>query len=90
MLDRAVSGCLDPAGRILRAEAAFAVREEFAKTLSDIVYRRMMIGFDADRGRPYYGDIAEIAGSELGLDAEGTRAQLKALEKYSDSLLPSG
>ena len=63
----------------------FAVRSEMARTLEDIVFRRLTIGFDADQGRPLYEMIAAIAGSELGWSDAERHAQLEALAAYSDS-----
>jgi glycerol-3-phosphate dehydrogenase len=77
---------LDPADRVLAAEVVFALREEFAQTLTDIVFRRMMIGFDADQGRELYTEIAAIAAQEMGWGDNKERQQLDALTEYADSL----
>jgi glycerol-3-phosphate dehydrogenase len=71
---------------VLAAEVVFAIREEFAKTLTDVVFRRMMIGLDADQGRPLYTAIADIAAFELGWSAEEKSRQLDELVDYSESL----
>ena len=68
------------------AEGVFAIREEMARTLSDIVHRRLMTGLDADQGRPLYDTIANIAAAEAGWDDATRAAQLKSLVDYSDSL----
>ena len=60
--------------------------EAVLKTLTDIVHRRLMIGLDADQGRPMYERIAAAAARELGWDDAGRDAQLAALRQYSDSL----
>lgn len=78
---------LDAAGTVLAAEVVFAVREEMARTLTDVVYRRLMVGLDADQGRPLYEMIAAIVGSELGWNDERRRHELATLREYSDSLL---
>ena len=67
------------------AQVVFAIREEMARTLIDIVYRRMMIGLDADQGRPAYPRIAEVAARELGWDEDERARQLQALIAYGDS-----
>jgi glycerol-3-phosphate dehydrogenase len=64
----------------------FALRDEFARTLEDIVFRRMMIGFDADQGRPMYDEITALAAAEAGWSREQTMQQLKDLNGYADSL----
>jgi hypothetical protein len=46
----------------------------------------MMIGLDADQGRPLYTAIADIAAFELGWSAEEKSRQLDELVDYSESL----
>ncbi len=70
----------------LLAEISFVIREEFARTLTDIVFRRTMIGFDADQGRPLYEQIANIAAAEFSWDADERATELRALCDYADSL----
>jgi glycerol-3-phosphate dehydrogenase len=70
---------------LLEAQVLFAIREEMARTLSDIVYRRLMTGLDADQGRPDYERIATIAAREHSWTEEERRSQLNALIAYSDS-----
>ncbi|MGB5166716.1 MAG: glycerol-3-phosphate dehydrogenase [Woeseiaceae bacterium] len=77
---------LDAGNRVLAAEVALAVREEFAVTLEDIVFRRLMVGLDADQGRPMYDEIAGIAALQLDWDAAKQAQQLTLLRAYSDSL----
>lgn len=84
--DRALARTLDADDSVLAAEVVFAVREEFAMTLEDIVYRRCMVGLDSDQGRALYAAIAEIAADELGWDNSEKSRQLEALRAYSDSL----
>ena len=80
------AGTLDNAQTVLAAEVAFAIREEMAKTLVDIVHRRMMIGLDADQGRPLYGVVAELAARECAWDGARRQAELDALVAYGDAL----
>lgn len=80
---------LDADNTVLAAEVRFALREEFARTLTDIVFRRLMIGLDADQGRPMYERVADIAADENGWPSERRAAELASLLAYSDSLLPS-
>ena len=70
---------------VLAAEVVFAIRAEMARTLTDIVYRRLMVGLAADQGRPLYEMIAAVAASELGWSDEERHAQLEALHAYTDS-----
>ena len=71
---------------MLAAEVRFVMREEFALALSDIVFRRMMIGLDADQARDCYEEIAALAADEAGWSPEQTRQQLEELEEYAESL----
>ena len=78
--------CIDDRASVLAAEVAFVIADEMPKTLTDIVYRRMMIGLDADQGRPLYDAIAEIAAHEFGWDSDREATELQALLDFSDSL----
>ncbi len=71
---------------MLAAEVVFSIRTEFARTLVDIVYRRLMFGLNADQGRPLYDEIATIAAREFGWSDAERDAELTALCDYSDSL----
>ncbi len=84
--DSELGRCIDDGHRVLAAEVVFAVREEFALTLSDIVFRRLMIGLDADQGRPVYDAVAGLAAKELGWDDEARARQLDELRAFADSL----
>jgi glycerol-3-phosphate dehydrogenase len=81
-----LNNTIDPARSVLAAEVVFTIRDEFAKTLVDIVHRRLMIGFDADQGRPMYDAVASIAAGEFGWDEVARRTALDALLSYGDSL----
>ena len=77
---------IDAAQTVLAAEVVFAIREEMARTLMDIVHRRLMLGLAADQGRPLYEMVAAIAADEFGWDDKERHSQIKALHAYSDSL----
>jgi glycerol-3-phosphate dehydrogenase len=81
-----LSRALDGEGRVLAAEVILALRDEFAGTLEDIVFRRMMIGLDADQGRPLYDEIAALAAAEADWSPEQTTQQLNDLNEYARSL----
>lgn len=82
----ALQRTLDADKTVLAAEVVFAIREEMPKTLIDIVYRRMMLGLNADQGRPLYEVLAAIAADEFGWGEGERHAEIKALHDYSDSL----
>ncbi|MGI9236548.1 MAG: glycerol-3-phosphate dehydrogenase [Woeseiaceae bacterium] len=83
---QALAQTLDSANTVLAAEIVYAIREEFAQTLEDIVYRRSMVGLDSDQGRPLYAAIADIAGDEWQWDAGERSRQLDNLLEFSESL----
>lgn len=76
---------IDSRARVLAAEVIFALRDEFAQTLTDIVFRRLMVGLDADQGRPLYGEIADLAARERGWSTQQKSRQLDELLAFSDS-----
>jgi glycerol-3-phosphate dehydrogenase len=82
----ALAGFIDEAATLPKAEVAFVVREEMPKTLTDVVFRRMMIGLNADQGRPHYARIAKLAAAEFGWDAARQNDELQSLHGYADSL----
>jgi glycerol-3-phosphate dehydrogenase len=77
---------LDEERTTLAAEVALAAREEFARTLADIVFRRMMIGLRTNQGRDLYESVSRVAASELDWDETRRQAELRDLAAYSDSL----
>lgn len=84
--DPALQVSLDGNGNYLAAEVVFSIREEFATTLTDIVFRRMMIGLDADQGRSLYDAVASAAAAEFGWEAAQHKREFQLLVDYADSL----
>ena len=54
------------------AQVVYAVRRESARTLSDVVFRRLHMGLSADRGTSAAEEVSRLMAAELGWD-EGTR-----------------
>ena len=81
-----LAACLTPERDYLLAEIVFTIREEFAMTLADIVFRRTMMGFRPDQGRPFYEDIAACTAAELGWSAARKGREMADLIEYADSL----
>jgi glycerol-3-phosphate dehydrogenase len=77
--------CIDEKATVLAAEVAFAMNEEMARTLTDIVFRRLMIGLNADQGRAMYEEIATLAAKACNWDKKRRTDELAALRIYSDS-----
>jgi glycerol-3-phosphate dehydrogenase len=75
------------AGRIatdsldLFAQIVYSIREEGARTLSDIVLRRMHLGMTADRGLGSIEAVAAVAARELGWSREQTGQQAEEFRK---------
>ena len=84
--DESLARTLDVNDTVLAAEIVFAIREEFAKTLTDIVFRRCMVGLDCDQGRPLYSAIADIAANEFKWNSNEKSRQLDELVDFSESL----
>ena len=81
-------GTLGDRGRVLRAEVGFAFDEEFAHGLADVVFRRTMLGFDADQGRGFYDEVASLAADARGWDSARRQRELDALTGHADGLRP--
>jgi glycerol-3-phosphate dehydrogenase len=89
LADKAVA-YLDAAQTVLAAEVVHAIRNECAKTLIDIVYRRMMVGLMPDQGAAMSPELARIAAQYLRWDAVEASRQLVALETYNAKFRPEG
>lgn len=78
----------DKGRTVLVAEVAFVIHHEMALSLTDIVHRRMMLGFRPDQGASLAKRIADIAAPEAGWDDAELKRQLAELQAYSDRFLP--
>jgi glycerol-3-phosphate dehydrogenase len=65
------------------AEVTFAVNNEFAATLHDIVFRRTMLGYSPDAGRSAFDAIGKIL-SDLGWSEARLRDEQSNLERFLD------
>jgi glycerol-3-phosphate dehydrogenase len=61
---------ISPESPDIYAQVVHSIREEGARTLTDIVFRRMHLGMTGTRGRNQIEKIAELAGKELKWNAE--------------------
>ncbi len=77
---------LDDDESVVAAEIVYALRHEFAMTLTDIVHRRIMIGLSADQGAGLSEAIAEIAAREAGWSNSEKERQLEELREYNARL----
>lgn len=71
---------------LLAAEVVFGIRYEFAKNLTDLMHRRLMLGLSADQGEDVIDTVAEIAASEFGWGEEELQNQLNMLRRYNARL----
>ncbi|MEK6719662.1 MAG: glycerol-3-phosphate dehydrogenase/oxidase [Chloroflexota bacterium] len=77
--ERDLNRRLGPEIRQLEAEVAWAVRRELALSLDDILSRRMRLSMVLrDRGASIAPRVAEIAGRDLGWDAQHRRVAVDA------------
>ena len=81
-----LAGTIDVQRTMLVAEVHHAIKAESAVTLIDVIHRRMMIGLDADQGRPVAAAVAELAGQLLGWDKAELGRQIARLQQYNDRL----
>ena len=83
--DPVLGGPISSESSDIYAQVLYSVMEEGARTLSDIVLRRMHLGITASRGRTQAEQIARIAGRELKWSDDERRHQMdeftKALNK---------
>jgi glycerol-3-phosphate dehydrogenase len=77
--DPALAEVIDSETGAIAAEPVFAVKTEWAKTFTDILIRRTMIGRNSDQGAAVLPHLCRLAASHLGWDA--TRID-KNLEQY--------
>jgi len=78
-----LSKIIDSNGCVLAAEVVFCIRHEYAKYLTDLMHRRLMLGLSADLGESVVDKVAAIAAIELGWDEEQLQNQLNTLRRYN-------
>jgi glycerol-3-phosphate dehydrogenase len=81
--DPASGETISPESRDLYAQVSYSVLDEDARTLSDIVLRRMHLGMTASRGLQQVEKIAEIAGAELKWNDDERHHQI---EEFKEAL----
>jgi glycerol-3-phosphate dehydrogenase len=75
---------ISPDSEDIYAQVAYSVEEEDARTLSDIILRRIHIGMTGSRGMRQAGRIAEIAGRALSWSSEEKQHRI---EDFKNQLL---
>lgn len=79
---------LDDASGAIAAEVVFAVRQEQARTLSDILLRRCLVGLGADLGAAAVPKALAVAARHLGWDAARCAAEEAAYRAETGALRP--
>ncbi|MEO1203138.1 MAG: glycerol-3-phosphate dehydrogenase/oxidase [Pseudomonadota bacterium] len=67
----------------LAAEVVHALRHEFARTLDDVLSRRLMIGLNPDIGLPSLPAVARVMAAELGWDERERERRQRDFERYA-------
>lgn len=78
--DSALAEALDEDGEIL-AQVVYAVRQEMAHTLEDVVMRRTGLGTLGHPGDQALEKVARVMADELGWDDDRTRQELEAIQE---------
>jgi glycerol-3-phosphate dehydrogenase len=71
---------------VLAAEVIHAIRNEYARTLVDIVHRRLMIGLSPDLGASASDAVLALAAAELEWSAGDVQRERQALDAYNGRL----
>jgi len=81
--DPALGETVSPESRDIYAQVVFSIREEGARTLSDVILRRMHLGMTGSRGLKQIERIAAISAGELSWSDEERRHYI---EEFSNTL----
>ena len=79
--DPALAETISPESRDICAQVAYSIREEGARTLSDIILRRIHVGMTGSRGIHQAPKIAEIAAKELQWNEDEKQHQIEEFKK---------
>ena len=84
--DPSAGTVLDTELGLSKAEILFVTREEFPKTLTDVMSRRVILAFEKGHGLNNAEVIADIVGDERGWSAEERRKQIADYKLWLDHL----
>jgi glycerol-3-phosphate dehydrogenase len=73
---------------LLGAEVLYAVRQEMARTLSDVLLRRTMVGLGPEVGLDVDEAAARVAAKHLGWNEERARSEVEAYRRYVERYKP--
>jgi glycerol-3-phosphate dehydrogenase len=88
--DPALAEVIDQETSAVAAEVVFAVRDEMAATLADVVARRSMLGLSADLGVGALDAVAAVAEKYAGWSAERVSDDRAAYLRYITRFRPRG
>lgn len=71
---------------VTRAEVEFAISEEFPKTLTDLMARRLVLAFEAGHGLNVVEEIAAIMAEKLGWSSSEIARQVEGYKQWLDHL----
>ena len=80
----------DPNSTAIAAELVFAVEREFAKTLTDVMARRILLAFEPGHGLAAATRAAEILGTRLGWDEQRRQAEIAEYRDWLGHLAVPG
>lgn len=88
--DSSLLEVLHPATGAIGAELVFAVRHEFACSLTDVLARRMLLAFQPGHGREVAERAAAVLGELLGWEAERRTRELAEYDEWLTRLAVPG
>ena len=88
--DASLAEIVDEKSGALAAEVLFAVNEEFARTLTDVMARRLLLAFEPDHGIQSAERIAEIMASINGWDEDRIQNEIDGYIEWLNHLAVPG
>ena len=80
--DPSTARVLDESTGLVVAEVLYAIREEEAVRLSDVIMRRVVVGWEPDLGRGCAPAVLDVMAAELGWDQSRRAEEMAAYEHY--------
>ena len=88
--DASLAEIVDEKSGALAAEVVFATRDEFARTLTDVMARRLLLAFEPGHGLASAERIATIMGSLEGWDEQRIQQEINGYLEWLDHLAVPG
>jgi glycerol-3-phosphate dehydrogenase len=71
--------CNSPASSLINAEIRYSMRQEMARKLADVIFRRTELGLAGNPGEACLNDCARIMSKELGWNATKTQNEINGV-----------